>query len=125
LQPDPIDMHSPTPWPPPDTDAFPVFPGQPTDPTAELSTLRDVARALASDTGSREILATLCKAATVRGSADGAIVAEIYGDTGTYVAAIGSPDQLVGKTFPVAGSITERVLRDKKSVGAHQPALES
>ncbi len=114
-----------TPWPPPDTETFPVFPGQLGDPTAELSTLRDVARALASNMGSREILATLCKAATVRGQAHGAIVAEIYADTGTYVAAIGISGELVGTTFPVAGSITERVLRDRKTIGAPQAILES
>ena len=109
----------------PDTDSFPAFPSQLTDPTAELSTLRDVARALASDVDSPEILATLCKAATVRGHAHGAMVAEIYGDTGTYVAATGLPEGLVGAKFPVAGSITERVLRDRKAIGAHQPALKS
>ena len=114
-----------TPWPPPDSETFPVFPGQLGDPTAELSTLRDVARALASNIGSREILATLCKAATVRGQAHGAIVAEIYADTGRYVAAIGISGELVGTTFPVAGSITERVLRDRKTIGAPQAILES
>lgn len=115
-------MHSP--WPPPDTDTFPV-PGNSVDHTAELGTLRDVARALASGINSREILATLCKAATVRGAANGAIVAEIYADTGTYVAAIGNTSDLLGTSFPVAGSITERVLRDRKGIGAPQPILES
>ena len=95
------------------------------DPTAELGTLRDVARALASGINSREILATLCKAATVRGAANGAIVAEIYADSGTYVAAIGNTAGLLGTRFPVAGSITERVLRDRKGIGASQPILES
>lgn len=115
-------MHSP--WPPPDTDTFPI-PGNSVDHTAELGTLRDVARALASGINSREILATLCKAATVRGAANGAIVAEIYADTGTYVAAIGNTSDLLGTSFPVAGSITERVLRDRKGIGAPQPILES
>ena len=116
-------MHKP--WIPPDTDTYPIVSGQSADQSAELGTLQDVARALASDIGSREILATLCKAATVRGNAHGAIVAEIYGDTGTYVAAIGISEDLIGTTFPVAGSITERVLRERKSIGAHQPILES
>ncbi|MEP6834426.1 MAG: ATP-binding protein [Gemmatimonas sp.] len=116
-------MHSP--WPPPDTDTFPIPTGNLVDHTAELGTLRDVARALASGINSREILATLCKAATVRGSANGAIVAEIYADTGTYVAAIGNTSELLGTTFPVAGSITERVLRDRKTIGAPEPILES
>lgn len=116
-------MHSP--WPPPDTDTFPIYPGSAVDPTAELGTLRDVARALASGINSRDILATLCKAATVRGGASGAIVAEIYDDTGTYVAAIGNISELLGTSFPVAGSITERVLRDRRAIGAHEPTLES
>lgn len=114
-----------TPWPPPDTDTYPINFGDAVDSTAELSTLRDVARALASGINSREILATLCKAATVRGGADGAIVAEIYADTGTYVAAIGLFADLVGTSFPVAGSITERVLRDRRSIGAHQAVSET
>ncbi|MEP6766400.1 MAG: ATP-binding protein [Gemmatimonadaceae bacterium] len=113
------------PWPPTDTETFPVFPGQLGDPSAELSTLRDVARALASDTGSREILATLCKAATIRGQSSGAMVAEIYADTGTYAAAIGICEDLVGTAFPVAGSITERVLRDRKAIGSNLAMLES
>lgn len=112
------------PWPPSDTDTFPI-PGGFVDHNAELGTLRDVARALASGINSREILETLCKAATVRGAASGAIVAEIYADTGTYVAAIGITTDLLGKSFPVAGSITERVLRDGKGIGAPQPIMES
>lgn len=87
--------------------------------------MRDVARALASGINSRDILATLCKAATVRGGANGAIVAEIYDDTGTYVAAIGNISELLGTSFPVAGSITERVLRDRRAIGAHEATLES
>ncbi|MBC8087076.1 MAG: GAF domain-containing protein [Phycisphaerae bacterium] len=114
-----------TPWPPPDTDAYPIFPGHPIDQTAELGTLRDVARALASGINAREILATLCKAATVRGAANGAIVAEIYADSGTYVAAIGIMSELLGTSFPVAGSITEKVLRDRKGIGATHSVLES
>jgi signal transduction histidine kinase len=114
-----------TPWPPPDTDTYPIPTADSGDSTAELSTLRDVARALASGMGSREILATLCRAATIRGGADGAIVAEIYADTGTYVAAIGVFTDLVGTSFPVAGSITERVLRDRRTIGAQRPIVES
>ena len=116
-------VHSP--WPPPDTDTFPIPNGNFVDHTAELGTLRDVARALASGINAREILATLCRAATVRGAATGAIVAEIYADTGTYVAAIGNTSEMLGTSFPVAGSITERVLRERKAIDAPQPILES
>jgi signal transduction histidine kinase len=112
-------------WPPADTDTYPINFGDTVDTTTELSTLRDVARALASGMNSREILATLCKAATIRGAADGAIVAEIYQHSGTYVAAIGNLTDLLGTSFPVAGSLTERVLRDREAVGAHSPILES
>lgn len=52
-------------------------------------------------------------------------MAEIYDDTGTYVAAIGNISELLGTSFPVAGSITERVLRDRRAVGAHEPIMES
>ena len=117
------DVHAP--WPPPDTDTFPIPSGNVIEPTAELGTLSSVARALASGISAREILAILCKAATVRGAASGAIVAEIYADTGTYVAAIGNTSQLLGTSFPVVGSITERVLRDRKGIGAPEPLLES
>ena len=113
------------PWAPADTDTYPINIGDAVDTTAELSTLRDVARALASGINSHEILATLCRAATVRGAADGAIVAEIYADTGTYIAAIGNIIELLGTSFPVAGSLTERVLRDRQAVGAHSPIIES
>ncbi len=62
----------------------------------DLSTLRQVARALTADANSRDILRTLCEAATIQGYANGAAVAQIGPDSGEFVAGYGTGFGLVG-----------------------------
>jgi signal transduction histidine kinase len=82
----------------------------------DLSTLRQVARALTADTSSREILRTLCDAAMLQGNGTGAIVAQIFSDSGVFIAGGGVGSQLVGVRFPLSDSITARVVSEKRAI---------
>ncbi len=95
------------------------------DRTAALGTLRSVARALAAGTNSGEVLLTLCEAATARGRASGASVAEINGDTGTFIAVTGERTELKGLRFPLSGSITGRVAAEKRTIAVASPSESS
>ncbi len=95
------------------------------DRTAALGTLRAVARALAAGTNSSEVLKTLCEAATARGRATGASVAEISSDTGTFVANYGDRVELLGISFPLQGTITGRVAQEKRTIAVHAPSESS
>ena len=85
--------------------------------TEELGTLRQVARALAAETRTQAVLQTVCAAAMVQGRAAGASVAQISGDTGEFVAVIGPASQLMGVKFPLEGTVTGRVSRERKTIG--------
>jgi signal transduction histidine kinase len=84
--------------------------------TEELGTLRQVARALAAGSNTRELLQTICDAATVQGRSGGASVAEISGDTGTFVAVKWPTADLVGLRFPLSGSITGQVAQELRTI---------
>lgn len=85
--------------------------------TEELGTLRQVARALAAGATTRDLLDTLCAAAMAQGRAAGAAVAQIGVDTGAFVAVLGPARELLGKQFPLAGSVTSRVVAERRSIG--------
>jgi signal transduction histidine kinase len=85
--------------------------------TEELGTLRQVARALAAGATTRDLLDTLCAAAMAQGRAAGAAVAQIGTDTGAFVAVLGPAKELLGKQFPLAGSVTSRVVDERRSIG--------
>ena len=87
----------------------------------DLSTLRQVARALTADTSSREILRTLCDAAMLQGAGTGAIVAQIFADSGVFVAGSGLGIQLVGLRFPLSDSITARVVSEQRAIAMTSP----
>ena len=82
----------------------------------DLSTLRQVARALTADANSREVLRTLCEAAMLQGPACGASVAQISGDSGSFVAGGGVGAKLVGLSFPLSGSVTARVVAEQRAI---------
>ncbi|MES2521309.1 MAG: HAMP domain-containing sensor histidine kinase [Gemmatimonadota bacterium] len=100
----------------------PISPDQ-ADPV-DLSTLRKVARALTGDSNSRSVLRTLCDAAMLQGSAHGASVAQVSGDSGTFVAGSGIGAKLVGVAFPLTGSITARVISEQQGI-AMDSAIQS
>jgi signal transduction histidine kinase len=93
--------------------------------TEELGTLRQVARALAAETSSEQVLDTLCRLSMVRGSASGAAVAQISGDNGVYVAASGRASALLGIAFPLEGSFTGRVARELRTLVMADPSQSS
>jgi len=84
--------------------------------TEELGTLRQVARALAAGATTHDLLNTLCAAAMVQGRAAGAAVARISNDTGAFVAVLGPARELLGAEFPLAGSVTGRVVEERRSI---------
>ena len=88
----------------------------------DLSTLRQVARALTADTNSREILRTLCDAAMLQGAGTGAIVAQIFADSGIFIAGAGMGSQLVGVRFPLSNSITARVVTEQRAIAIDSSA---
>lgn len=93
--------------------------------TEELGTLREVARALAAGTNSREVLQTLCDAATVQGRSAGASVAEISADTGIFVAVQGHASELMGLRFPLDGTVTGRVAQELRTIAITSPTQSS
>lgn len=82
----------------------------------DLSTLRQVARALTADTNSRDVLRTLCEAATVQGYANGAVVAQVGPDSGEFVAGYGIGNRIVGTRFPLSGTITSQVISEGRAI---------
>lgn len=82
----------------------------------DLSTLRQVARALIADTNSRDVLRTLCEAATIQGHANGAVVAQVGPDSGEFVAGYGTGNRIIGTRFPLAGSITSQVIMEGRAI---------
>ena len=93
--------------------------------TEELGTLRQVARALAAETDSQKVLETLCQLSMVRGRASGAAVAQLSGDNGVYVAVAGKAQVLLDLTFPLEGTFTGRVARDRCAVSMADPSASS
>lgn len=87
--------------------------------SGELAALRQVARALAEGTKTSEVLQTICVVATVHGNADGASVAQIRADTGSFVSVHGLASEVMGVRFPLTGSITGRVAEELKLIAIH------
>jgi PAS domain S-box-containing protein len=89
--------------------------------SAENESLRDLARAMAAVLDSSALLATLCEAARRLCKAAGATVAELDGDeSGAFVAAVGHEPAIHGRRFPLAGSLTERLLAERgQGSGCH------
>lgn len=84
--------------------------------TEELGSIRQVARALAAETSSQQVLQTLCRLSMFRGRASGAMVTQVSGDNGIYVACSGVATPLLGMTFPLAGTFINRAAAEKRAV---------
>lgn len=88
----------------------------PSDALAEIESFREIAHSLAAGTDSSTVLRVLCDAAMDQGRASGAMVAEISSDGGHFVACTGSVADLVGGSFPLAGSVTSQVVRHRRAM---------
>lgn len=88
----------------------------PTDHTGEIDALRRIARSLASGLDAGTVLRVLCDAAMEQGRASGAMVAEVTGEGGHFLAARGVVADLAGGAFPLAGSVTARVWTERRSI---------
>jgi signal transduction histidine kinase len=93
--------------------------------TEELGGIRQVARALAAETSAQQVLQTLCSLSMVRGRASGAMVAEISGDNGVFVAGSGKTAELLSMTFPLEGTITGKVAAERRVSSIQSPAASS
>ena len=93
--------------------------------TEELGGIRQVARALAAETSAQQVLQTLCSLSMIRGRASGALVAEISGDNGVYVAGSGKTAELLSMTFPLEGTITGKVAVERRVSSMQSPADSS
>ncbi len=112
----PVGYPADLPYPPPSAPAtrfghkpLPI----PTDRVSEAESLRRIARALAAGTNSAGVLQVLCDAAMDQGRASGAMVAEVSSESGTCIAAEGVTGDLIGLRFPLAGSVTARVIQSR------------
>lgn len=90
-----------------------------TSHVVDLSTLRQVARALTGDRSTRSVLRTLCEAASLQGHATGATVAQTSNDSGTFVAGFGVGNKLVGLTFPLPGTVSARVIAEGRPIAVN------
>ncbi|MFN5582706.1 sensor histidine kinase [Gemmatimonas sp.] len=129
-------MHAPPP-PPRNTGSHPAidpadFPASNQDllysdyrKTEELGTLRSVARALAAETESQKVLETLCSLSMVRGRASGAVVARVSYDDGVFIAASGKVSSMLGLTFPLVDTFTERAAREHRTLSISDPSQSS
>lgn len=88
----------------------------PSDHTGEVDALRRIARSLASGLDAGTVLRVLCDAAMEQGRASGAMVAEVSGEGGHFLAARGVVADLAGGAFPLAGSVTARVWAERRTV---------
>ncbi len=88
----------------------------PADRVGELDALREISHSLAAGTDSSSVLRVLCDAAMDQGRSSGAMVAEVTPDGGRFVACTGIVSDLVGTAFPLAGSVTSRVVAERRAI---------
>lgn len=90
--------------------------------------LRDLARKMSNVSDSATLLQLLCETAQAQCKAEGAAVAMIRGDWGEIVGAAGRTARARGFHFPLADSLTRRVIDTRQSIalddyGAEYPGL--
>lgn len=78
--------------------------------------LRDLARKMSNVSDSATLLQLLCETAQAQCNAEGAAVTMIRGEWGEIVGASGRTARARGCTFPLADSLTERVIDSRRSV---------
>jgi PAS domain S-box-containing protein len=90
----------------------------------EAEALHAVVRSIAAVTDSAELRRLLAYAAMERCEARGSVVVEVQGSEGIVTAAAGENQPLVGTHIPMAGSLTERVIRSEEVVAISNYAAE-
>jgi len=83
----------------------------------EQERLRALTRVMAAEADATKLLDTVCHAAVELCNARGGTVAEVDGDYGTFICTVGHPEELRGKRFPVAGTLTARALAEYRREG--------
>ena len=89
--------------------------------SAELATLREIARSLASGTNSRDVLQTLCATAEAHGAASGATVAQVSRDSGHFIATSGIAEELLYIDFSLPGTATARAVAEQRPIALSGP----
>jgi signal transduction histidine kinase len=88
----------------------------PSERVGEIDAFRQIAHSLAAGTDSSTVLQVLCEAAMDQGRSSGAMVAEVTPDGGRFVACTGIVSDLAGTAFPLAGSVTSRVVETRSAI---------
>ncbi len=88
----------------------------PAERPGELDSFRQIAHSLAAGTDSSTVLRVLCDAAMDQGRSSGALVAEVTPEGGRFVACTGLVADLCDTTFPLAGSVTARVVASRSAI---------
>lgn len=96
-----------------------------TERTADLATLREIARSLASGTNSRDVLQTLCATAQTQGHASGASVAQVSLDNATFIATSGIAEGLLYIDFSLPGTATARAVAEQRPIAMSSPEESS
>lgn len=102
----------------------------PAERIGEIDAFRHVAHSLAAGTDSPTVLRVLCDAAMDQGRSSGAMVAEVTPEGGRFVACSGIVAGLCGTAFPLEGSVTARVVAQRRAIAVEtmsesSPFLES
>jgi signal transduction histidine kinase len=93
--------------------------------TADLATLREIARSLASGTNSRDVLQTLCVTAAAHCAASGASVAQVSLDSAHFIATSGIAEGLLYIDFALPGTATARAVAEKRPIALSGPGESS
>jgi signal transduction histidine kinase len=88
----------------------------PSERVGEIDAFRQIAHSLAAGTDSSTVLQVLCEAAMDQGRSSGAMVAEVTPEGGRFVACTGIVSDLAGTAFPLAGSVTSRVVETRSAI---------
>ena len=91
--------------------------------SAENERLRELARTMAAVADSAAVLDALCAAAITLCGAAGATVAEVLDDEARFIAVANHPPAVRGHRFPLAGTLTGRLLALEQQAPAAGPAV--
>ena len=91
--------------------------------SAENVRLRELARTMAAVADSAAVLDALCAAAITLCGAAGATVAEVHEGEGRFIAAANHPADVRGHRFPLAGTLTGRLLALERQAPAAGPTV--
>ncbi len=90
----------------------------------ENAAMREVTTALAREADLDPLLHVICEQASAQCAASGATVVRLTGDRGHVVSASGSLGAMLGSRFPLAGSLTERAIDERRPVRADDYRIE-